>query len=302
MTQEYDVVIVGGGPAGLSAAMMLGRSTRKVLVADSMEYRNEASLASHGFLTQDGTPPAEMRRIGREQLSKYPVYIVQDTVLAVARAPFGFAVRLAKSGSVSSRKIILATGVVDVLPSIPGLSEVYGKSVWPCPYCDAWEVRGQPIGVLGPGGEDLAVLLRTWSADIVYLANGMPMTTTDETKLRSIGIPIIRGPVTGLVSTGGILQRIWLTNNAYIDRRALFIKTALRQRSDIAVQLGLQEHGSDVIRHGPRGDTAVPGVYVAGDASQEHFFAITAAAAGANVGVAVNEDLHRDDVQRWSRG
>lgn len=300
MTQEFDVVIVGGGPAGLSAALMLGRSTRKVLVADSMEYRNEASLVSHGFLTQDGTSPADMLRIAREQLAQYPVRMVQDRVTTVTQAFNGFAVQLAKGGSVMARKVILATGVKDMLPAIPGLLEVWGKSVWPCPYCDAWEVRGQPLGVLGKGGEDLAVELRTWSTDVIYFANGSPAA---EAKLREIGIPIVRVGVQSLESRGGILQRVWMTSGGYIDRRALFIKSALRQRSDLAVQLGLQERGSDVIRHGPRGDTTVPGVYIAGDTSQEHFFAITAAAAGANVGVAVNEELHRDDVQRWrSRG
>ena len=305
MTQEYDVVIVGGGTAGLSAALMLGRSTRKVLVVDSGEYRNEASLASHGFLTQDGTSPADLRRLGREQLAQYPVRIVQDRVVTVHPAFKGFAVQLAEGGSAMARKVILATGVKDVLPDIPGLSEVWGKSVWPCPYCDAWEVRGQPLGVLSdrtylPGhGADLAVLLRTWSKDIIYFTNNTPMTADDEAKLRAINIPIVRVGVRSLESTGGILHRVWMMSGGYVDRRALFIKSALRQRSDLAVQLGLQERGSDVIRHGPRGDTTVPGVYIAGDTSQEHFFAITAAAAGANVGVAVNEELHREDVQRW---
>ncbi len=299
MTQEYDVVIVGGGPAGLSAALMLGRSTRKVLVVDSMEYRNEASLASHGFLTQDGTSPADILRTAREQLAQYPVRVVHDRVVTITPAFHGFSARLANGGSAMARKVILATGVKDVLPDIPGLLEVWGKSVWPCPYCDAWEVRGQPLGVLGPGGADLAVQLRTWSKDIIYFTNNTPMTADDEAKLRAINIPIVRVGVRSLESTGGILQRVWMMSGGYIDRRALFIKSALRQRSDLAVQLGLQERGSDVIRHGPRGDTAVPGVYIAGDTSQEHFFAITAAAAGANVGVAVNEELHREDVQRW---
>lgn len=305
MNHEYDVVIVGGGPAGLSAALMLGRCMRRVLVVDSKEYRNAVSKASHGYLTQDGTSPDEMRRIGREQLVKYGVIVKFDQVMgarslqADERKPgetSGFVLGLNDTGAVRARKVILATGVVDMLPEIPGLRPAYGQSVWTCPYCDAWEYRGKPLGVLGQNGADLAILLQTWSSNIIYFANGSHVAVGDEARLAVHGITTVRGAVQDIEAMAGGC-RIWVNNTA-VPRAAVFLKTDVRQRSRLSIQLGLRGQASEVIQHGHRGVTAVPGLYIAGDASQEHFFVVTAASEGANAGVAVHEELHREDMSR----
>ena len=305
MNNEYDVVIVGGGPAGLSAAMMLGRCSRRVLLVDSGEYRNSVSKASHGFLTRDGTSPADLRRIGREQLVQYGVVVKPDQVMAARalqadeRRPgenSGFILGLNATGAVRARKVILATGVVDVLPGIPGLMTVYGESVWTCPYCDAWEYRGKTLGVLGPNGADLAILLLTWSSDVIYFSNGTPVSIADEARLATLGIRTLRNAVQEIDSdTRGC--RVWVNNTA-IHRAAIFLKSEVRQRSRLSIQLGIREQSSEAIKHAHNGATTVPGLYIAGDMAQEHYFVVNAASEGASAGVAVHEEIHREDVRK----
>ena len=162
------MIIVGGGPAGLSAALMLGRCRRRVLVLDSGRYRNYATEAMHGFLTRDGTHPAEIRRLAREELKKYGIEIHCATATHARPDAGGFIVDLAEGGPCRSRKLILATGVVDKLPPVEGIDEFYGKSVHHCPYCDAWEHQDQPMAVYGKGkpGRGLAMSLKTWTHDV----------------------------------------------------------------------------------------------------------------------------------------
>lgn len=297
-TQEYDVLIVGGGPAGLSAALMLGRCNRRVLLVDSMEYRNEASLASHGFLTRDGTPPSQLRSIGREELTQYPVTFRAERVTSVTPAFEKFAVQMAHGATALVRKVILATGITDTPIPIQGMAEIYGKSAFPCPYCDAWEVRGEPLGVIGKDGAGLAMMMLTWSRDVMYFANGAPINPAEEARLREVGIPTIRPAIQRLESAGGILSRVWLAGGGYTPRRALFLKSGLQQRSDLTVQLGLRDPSSDVIRHSSNGATSIPGLYIAGDITQDSFFVISAAAEGTRAAVAVNEEIHHEDMMR----
>ncbi len=296
----YDAIVVGGGPAGLSAALVLGRCNRRVLLCDSGRYRNEHSQAMHGFLSRDGTPPAELRRIGREQLAPYSVKIVDAEVTSATRTDRGFRVQLGGGGQAEARKLLLATGLVDVLPEIPGLDELYGRSVFVCPYCDAWELRGQPLGVHGGGGAALALSLLTWSEDVVLFTDddGWPRPE-DADKLAAAGIRVIDTHVTRLIGRNGVLERVELADGTSVRRRALFLKLAGQgQRLALADQLELPVSDQKGVRTGDRECTSINGLYVAGDASRDLLFAVVAAAEGASAAFGINCELQAEEQEQ----
>lgn len=301
----YDVIIVGGGPAGLSAALVLGRCNRSVLLCDSGEYRNEGSRAMHGFLSRDGVAPAELRRIAREQLAPYPVEIVDRRVARAARTRGGFSVQFTDGARADGRKLVLATGLVDPLPELPGLAALYGRSVFVCPYCDAWELRGQPLGVHGGEGAALALSLRNWTDDVVLFTDGAgPPKEEDAQRLRAAGVRVVDTRVAGLVGRAGVLERVELEDGSAVRRRALFLKlSGQRQRSDLVHQLELEVDDEDGVAVGKHEATHVPGLHVAGDASRDVLFAVVAAAEGATAAFGVNCELQEEDQSRWaSRG
>src|SRR3954453_17790821 len=190
---QYDVIIVGGGPAGLSAATILGRARRRVVVFDDGKYRNEASRAVHGFLTRDGIHPAELRRIGREQLSRYDVEYRCIHINAARRIDEGFELTLSDGALVQSRKLLLATGVTDHIPDVEGMRQFYGAGVFHCPYCDGWEVRDRPLAAYGRAAAGLAASLKTWSDDVVLCTDGPATFKADESALlERLRIPIYR--------------------------------------------------------------------------------------------------------------
>jgi thioredoxin reductase len=291
----FDAVVVGGGPAGLSAALVLGRCVRRVLLVDGGRYRNAASRAVHAFLTRDGTPPTELRRRGREELRRYAVRVLEDEVVRAVAGDGGFALRVAGGAEVRCRKLVLATGVVDELPALPGLAEHFGRSAFLCPYCDGWEVRGLPLGVHGRGGAELALALRGWSRDVVLFAEG-PVAGDDARALAAAGVGLVEVQVRRLVGVGGRLEQVELADGSSVARRALFLKLAAgRRRSRLAEQLGLDTDARGGIVHDEQGHTSRPGVFVAGDASRDLLLAIVAAAEGAAAAVAVNAELGRED-------
>lgn len=297
----YDVVIVGGGPAGLSAALVLGRCSRRVLVCDDGHPRNEASRAMHGFLSRDGMPPAEFLRIARDQLAPYTTVELRDVTVTDARCDAGCFVTTLQGGeSIRSRKLLIATGVRDNLPEIDGLPELYGRSVFHCPYCDGWEVRDQPLAVYGreEKGYGLALELTAWSRDILLCTDG-PAGLEDEkrTRLERNGIALREDRVVRLEGADGVLERIVFEHGAPSARRALFFTTGQYQQSPLATRLGCEFNDKGTVRTGKYETTHLPGLYVAGDASRAVQWVIVAASEGAEAAFAINTDLIKEDLR-----
>ena len=296
----YDVIIVGGGPAGLSAALVLGRCRRSVLVCDSGRPRNAASHGLHGFITRDGIEPKDFLRIGREQLKPYEtVELREATVVSAAREDERFVLTLADGGKLSSRKLLLATGVVDDLPGLEGLDQFYGTSVFHCPYCDGWEMRDQPIAIYGRGesGSGLAVEMTLWSRDLILCTDG-PSELTDEheEKLQQYQIPVREERIARIEGTNGVLEQIVFESGETLSRRAIFFSTGWKQCSDLAESLGCKLTKEGCVDTGEYEATSVRGVYVAGDASRMVQFVIVAAAEGAQAAVAINKELMKEDL------
>jgi thioredoxin reductase len=297
----YDVVIVGAGPAGLSAALILGRCRRRVLVCDVGRPRNAASHAMHGYLTRDGMAPAEFLAIGRRELEPYTTVELRQraVVSAECTAKSRFEIELDSGEQVRARTLLLATGVVDNLPSLPGFRELYGHSVFHCPYCDGWEVRDEPIAIYGRGdrGAGLALELTLWSRDLVLCTDG-PADLTDEQrdKLSRNGIAVREDRIAALEGGEGILTRVVFENGDRLARRALFFAIGQTQRSDLSIALGCEFNDKGTVRTGKYETTHLPGLYVAGDASRDVQWVIVAAAEGAEAAFAINTALLKEDL------
>jgi thioredoxin reductase len=297
----WDVIIVGGGPAGLSAALVLGRCRRKVLIIDAGQPRNRFASAGHGYLTRDGCPPLELLAIGRAELTPYGVECRDNVVVDAEPVENGFEVRLKDGGRLRSKKLLLATGVVDQLPPIPGVREFYGKSVYHCPYCDGWEARDLPIAVYGRGkpGAGLAASLKTWSADIVLCTDGPPrLGTEDRQKLARQGIPVRAEKIVRLEGAAGLLERVVFRSGDPLPRRSMFFSTGQVQRSPLAEKLGCRFNEKGTVRTNIQEATNIPGIYVAGDASKDVQFVVVAAAEGAKAAVAINRALQDAEGRR----
>ena len=295
---SVDAVIVGGGPAGLSAALILGRCRRRVLLCDDGHPRNAKSRALHGFLTRDGVEPAELLRLGREQLSAYPTVHALDAHVAGARcSDGGFEVTLDDQQIVRCRKLLLATGVIDDVPDLEGVSDFYGRSVFHCPYCDGWEIRDQPVAVYGAGrnGSGLALELTAWTRDLVLCTDGRDIDTRERKRLSRYGIALRTEPIVRLAGADGRLERIDFSAGPPHTTRALFFSTGNRQRSDLAATLGCNFTKKGAVATGEYETTNVPGLFVAGDASRLIHLAIVAAAEGAEAAFAINQALLKED-------
>jgi thioredoxin reductase len=293
----YDAIIVGGGPGGLSAALALGRARKRVLLCDAGPRRNEAAIEVHNFVTRDGTPPAEFRRIAREQLAAYPNVEVREVrVATIAGTRGAFRVGL-DSGSVDARRILLCTGVVDEMPPIEGFRELWGHAIFQCPYCHAWELQDRPWGYLA-GAVDAQMLLhfalqaRGWTSDLVVFTGGA-LDVPQETcaALRKAGIRLETAPVARLVASGHRLEAVALANGTTVPCEVLFAHPPQRQVGLVrSLALALDEHGYVLIDPLTRA-TSVPGIYAAGDLATRMQGAILAAAAGTHAATVLNAEL-----------
>jgi thioredoxin reductase len=298
----YDVVIVGAGPAGLNAALILGRCRRSVLICDNGRPRNAASHALHGYLTRDGIHPSEFRAIGRRELEQYHTLHLKAIAATDAVCEEGgrFKVTLADGSVVRCRKLLVATGVCDNLPDIDGIDGMYGRSVFHCPYCDGWEVRDQPIAIYGREhrGIGLALELTGWSRDLVLCTDGPGGIGEEErARLDRNGVRIREERVKALEGQDGMLERIVFEASEPLPRRALFFTEGQFQRSELAIRLGCEFNDKGTVRTGKYESTHLPGLYVAGDASRAVQWVIVAAAEGAEAAFAINTDLIKEDLR-----
>ena len=310
MQESYDVVVVGGGAAGLSGALALSRARRSVLVVDAGDPRNAPAAGVHNYLSRDGTPPAALLAAGRAEVAGYGGEVVSGTVASVEPLDGPrFRVTLADGRTVRARRLLLATGLVDELPDVPGVAERWGRDVLHCPYCHGWEVRDRPIGVLGTG--PLAVhgaqLFRQWSADVSLFLHTAPEPSKEEyEQLAARGIAVVDGEVAGLEVSDDRLVGVRLRSGELVPREAVVVSPRFTARTDLLASLGLEtvelEVGGHVIGSrvpaDPTGATDAPGVWVAGNSADPMAQVIGAAAAGLQAGAVINADLVAADIRQ----
>jgi thioredoxin reductase len=302
-----DILIVGGGPAGLSAALTLGRCLRRVLICDAGHPRNAAARVFNGFLSRDGSSPAEFLRICRQQLGRYKtVERKSATVRQVRRQADRFTATLSTGKRIASRMLILATGVVDELPTVKGFKQFYGKTVHSCPLCDGWEHRGEPLAVLGGSQDaaDLALEMLLWHHDIVLCTDGpLECSSKSRHQLARHGIRIVETPLLRLKGVGPKLREIHFIDGTTIPRSVAYFYPAQFQKSPIAERLGCKFCGEeeDCLQCDESEATSVPGVYAVGNCSRGVQMVIAAAAEGARAAVAINNALVEADLARPKR-
>ena len=302
----YDVVVTGGGAAGLNGALQLARSRRSVLVVDAGQPRNRPAHAVHGLLGHDGLPPAQLLARGRDEVRGYGGEVVTGAVAAVrGDLDSGFTVALADGRAVRARRLLVTSGLVDELPDIPGLRERWGRDVVHCPYCHGWEVRDQAIGVLasGPRSVHQALLFRQLSDDVVYFRGGTALDDAEGAQLAARGIRVVDGEVSALVIADDRLAGVRLADGSVVPRQAVAVGARMTARAGFLADLGLKpsEHPSGMGVHipaDPAGRTEVPGVWAAGNVTDLFAQVGASAAAGALAGAVINADLVEEEVRR----
>jgi thioredoxin reductase len=301
MGDTRDVAIVGSGPAGLSAALLLGRSRLRVVVCDHGRPRNRAAQAVHGFLGLDGLEPSALRERGKKECLSYGVAFVGSKVIRASSDEVNgkslFQLELENGEIIAARKLLLATGVEDQLPEVTGLNELYGVSVHHCPYCDGWEHQDERLVALGDGDAavTLSITLLNWSRDITCCTNGAALNQSDSQRLQKYEIKYRHERITELTGRNRVLEQVHFAVGTPIECDALFFSADQGQRSNLPQMLGCNcnEEGL-VISHGKQG-SGVRGLFIAGDADGDVQFAIVAAAEGAIAATAINSELQAED-------
>jgi thioredoxin reductase len=295
--ESFDAVVVGGGSAGLSAALTLGRATRRVLLSSCGPTRNAPAHAAHNVFTRDGTPPAELVRIGREQLRPYDVAIRDECAEDIRAESAHYIVTLAGGDEVRTRGIVLASGIRDVLPAIPGFQALWGSGVFHCPYCHGWEVARQPLGIYARGDAalHLSTLLLVWSKDLILFTDGATdLSQADADRIRRNGVVIREDRVARLEGEWG-LRAVVMESGEVIARNGLFVSPKQELRSDLHHRLGCALTAQGRIEADALGRTSVPRVFVAGDAGPAQQSVVSAAATGMLAGAGLNHDLAMED-------
>lgn len=300
--ETTDVVIIGGGPAGLNAALVLGRARKKVVVIDEGRPRNAVTRESHGFLTRDGISPAEFRKQARADLLNYPsITIVEDEAVSASGSDGHFQIETAQGRSYRSQKLLFAVGMKDQPLDVPGLAEVYGKSAFVCPYCDGWELRDKPLVILNSGAElmHFAPLISGWTDRFTICTNGPDgLTEEQREELRQRGIPLYDTPIQSIDSAEGMVRQVVLTDGTAVPCEGIFFKPTLRIGSDLPRSLGCELTETGTVAVDPFGKTSIPGVYSAGDAASQYYQLIAAAAMGAFAAAAMNNEMN---LAAWKR-
>lgn len=306
MKEEWDVVIAGAGPAGLSASLVLGRACRRVLLCDTGTPRSWASKEMHAYLSRDGVVPSRFLDLGRKEVLKYPgVRFAPVEVLAARRAGTGFRVQLADGKAVRTRKLLIATGLFDILPRIPGFDDLFGRSVFQCPYCDGWEMRNRPTAVYGRGarGLHMARAMTAWCDDLVLCTDGRSgYSPLQRQQLERNGIRLVEKRVARLDGSRGRLRAVVFKDGERIERAALFFDTPSRSQSKLAESLGCRFGRDKGVLCGDYEATSVPGVFVAGNIIRDVQLSIVAAAEGARAAFGINRALTREDYERRATG
>ncbi|GAA3800871.1 NAD(P)/FAD-dependent oxidoreductase [Streptomyces phyllanthi] len=302
-TEKYEVVVIGGGAAGLSAALVLGRARRRTLVVDAGEPRNAPAAHMQGYLSRDGMPPTEFLALGREEITRYGVELVRDLAVDVSRGE-DFAVALASGRTVYARRLVVATGLADELPAVPGVAERFGRDVLHCPYCHGWEVRDQAFGVLAsaPMSVHQALMVSQWSKDVTLFLHTVAekeLADEDLRRLAAAGVKVVPGEVAGLEITDDRLAGVRLTDGTTHDRSVVFVVPRAVPRTGLLEQLGAE------LRETPfgaypvvdeTGRTTVPGVWAAGNAIGFAEQVVHAASGGYRAAAAINGELLMTDL------
>lgn len=297
----YDVLIVGGGPAGLNAALILARCRRRILVFDTANPRNKKSKALHGFLTRDGMNPNDFLQAGRKELQTYNIEIYNEEVVQAAVEDTLFKITTKNGDSYISKKLLLATGILDILPDIEGMSDYFGTSIFHCPYCDGWEMRDKALAVYGKEkrGYELSLSLKTWSNNVVLLTDGdVYFNEEEQATLQANGIRIYMEKVNRVEGNNEQVERVIFTNNEVLFLEGIFICNGYYQHSGLGYQLNLHFSEKKVIVTDQNQETTIPGLFVAGDADKDMHFIIIAAAEGAKAGTRINMELQKEERQQ----
>lgn len=300
---SYDVLIVGGGPAGLSAALALGRARKRVLVCDAGPRRNAAAVGIHNFVTRDGIPPDDFRRIAREQLRSYPNVEVRDAqVDRVTGTKGAFRVSVGAE-TLEARRILVCTGMVDQTLPIEGFRELWGHAIFQCPYCHGWEVQDRQFGFLARPEHashvlPFAIQLRAWSKSVtLFTAGAIELTDPDRSQLEAAGLRIVTAPISRLVARGQHLEAVELEGGEHIPCEVLFAHPP-QQQTRLVQALGLGLDGDGFVQVDPmRRETSVPGIYAAGDLTMRKQSAVAAADSGQHAASFINLELTLERVE-----